>query len=171
MCGGTEPPAPPIRICPGQSPRVRGNHTTRRYDRPIEGSIPACAGEPTKTAAEQGQPWVYPRVCGGTRFREVADKRVVGLSPRVRGNRDQDTLPDDGGRSIPACAGEPCCLGWRVRRSGVYPRVCGGTSQRDIRAGQLGGLSPRVRGNLRIEVLDKRRIVVYPRVCGGTETV
>ena len=30
---------------------------------------------------------VYPRVCGGTLCRRPLPKRVKGLSPRVRGNR------------------------------------------------------------------------------------
>ena len=71
------------------------------------------------------------------------------------------------GRSIPACAGEPChrCGGARWTRSipacagepiagpdwangtAVYPRVCGGTSPAARHPRPLEGLSPRVRGN------------------------
>ena len=50
--------------------------------------------------------------------------------------------------SIPACAGEP--LPWR-RETGslrVYPRVCGGTTDRAAFLWVVVGLSPRVRGNL-----------------------
>ena len=111
-----------------------------------------------------------------------------GLSPRVRGNPPPPPLPPIPPRSIPACAGEP---GMRLNseaRGRVYPRVCGGTGDHPrIRVG-VGGLSPRVRGNLQrvgwrrgadrsipacagepsrrltISVPDK----VYPRVCGGT---
>ena len=51
---------------------------------------------------------VYPRVCGGTRLtRSVADL---------------------GGRSIPACAGEPDMPPDESELGVVYPRVCGGTA-------------------------------------------
>ena len=72
----------------------------------------------------------------------------LGLSPRVRGNPVGGWDPDGVDGSIPACAGEP-----RRRRRGrlwsmVYPRVCGGTAWRKMRAPFGPGLSPRVRGNL-----------------------
>ena len=70
----------------------------------------------------------------------------------------------------------------------VYPRVCGGTSKRDLKRMIRQGLSPRVRGN---QIRDAslpcnvrsipacagepipcwpilRTSEVYPRVCGGT---
>ena len=70
----------------------------------------------------------------------------------------------------------------------VYPRVCGGTRPGHVRMLTSGGLSPRVRGNLRYQNVNykcvgsipacagepcrgnlTRRIgPVYPRVCGGT---
>ena len=53
--------------------------------------------------------------------------RVMGLSPRVRGNRVMRAgrLPAQG--SIPACAGEPDTLIPAAVAKRVYPRVCGGT--------------------------------------------
>ena len=73
-------------------------------------------------------------------------------------------------------------------RTGVYPRVCGGTNIRRYYAAHAEGLSPRMRGNLRQFVPfghNARSIPayagephigdgvarcrwVYPRVCGGT---
>ena len=70
-----------------------------------------------------------------------------------------------------------------------YPRVCGGTFEVAITAVLVCGLSPRVRGNLKIKceaLADQRSIPacagepnsragqrsstkVYPRVCGGTQ--
>ena len=111
-----------------------------------------------------------------------------GLSPRVRGNRDQTPAEIVAGRSIPACAGEP--KGERVLHCHcrVYPRVCGGTVLTAAAWASWGGLSPRVRGNpttthrdgwtgrsipacagepntsLGLRLMRK----VYPRVCGGT---
>ena len=71
------------------------------------GSIPACAGEPRQGFPGSTGARVYPRVCGGTPIKRLARQLAGGLSPRVRGNRD-DTAVGIGGRgSIPACAGEP----------------------------------------------------------------
>ena len=52
--------------------------------------------------------------------------------------------------SIPACAGEPPSSGARPIQARVYPRVCGGTMIRAPRTAATMGLSPRVRGNLRL---------------------
>ena len=50
----------------GLSPRVRGNR------RQVEAPIASVR--------------VYPRVCGGTGCAMVFNSKVLGLSPRVRGN-------------------------------------------------------------------------------------
>ena len=71
----------------GLSPRVRGNlhHILVRGQR--VGSIPACAGEPYQIGQEAGLERVYPRVCGGTLTIAKLRSDILGLSPRVRGNR------------------------------------------------------------------------------------
>ena len=74
---------------------------------------------------------------------------VEGLSPRVRGSRQQQDQPDRSDGSIPACAGKP-----RVPRSSswsgwVYPRVCGEAHRVSQQLLIVEGLSPRVRGSLR----------------------
>ena len=112
----------------------------------------------------------------------------MGLSPRVRGNPGHGVCCRRYYRSIPACAGEPVPAWPPQSRSGVYPRVCGGTDNRQFFHQPIHGLSPRVRGNHREELADlaiarsipacagepphTRRFcsmpTVYPRVCGGT---
>ena len=91
----------------GLSPRVRGNPISRRW--PIFGrrSIPARAGEPSsrKTKATPGT--VYPRACGGTSNSLAAARSPWGLSPRVRGNREDADVVEGKPGSIPARAGEP----------------------------------------------------------------
>ena len=188
MCGGTCLSAAVLLGDMGLSPRVRGNRQRRQSYRPATRSIPACAGEPRSFCAILRASGVYPRVCGGTYVATVGPPPKTGLSPRVRGNPAVLLAALLGGRSIPACAGEP----WRKRFAAglalVYPRVCGGTRACGS-ASILGkGLSPRVRGNpavLLAALLGGRSIpacagepwrkrfaaglaLVYPRVCGGT---
>ena len=80
-------PSAPDTIIAGLSPRVRGNHNGGGGLRAGIGSIPACAGEPTRVRPLSGRAKVYPRVCGGTASSLTACPMPWGLSPRVRGNR------------------------------------------------------------------------------------
>ena len=188
VCGGTGMAGDGLYLLVGLSPRVRGNPWTVIESSPRIGSIPACAGEPWIVWPTSPGSGVYPRVCGGTSPCRKRRGRRRGLSPRVRGN----PLHRAGVRglpgSIPACAGEPVPRIWRASRSGVYPRVCGGTHKVAPDIPHRGGLSPRVRGNpksITASVTALRSIpacagepwtprptavcqAVYPRVCGGT---
>ena len=188
VCGGTR--ASEERLQPGQglSPRVRGNRSAPRRSGPPPGSIPACAGEPGCAWWRPCWTPVYPRVCGGTAQLAIAGNASKGLSPRVRGNPGAGRpIPSDT-RSIPACAGEPGAAASTGGSSGVYPRVCGGTTPSGLPWPAVPGLSPRVRGNLIETHRDgvphrsipacageppqsdclRSAVGVYPRVCGGT---
>ena len=188
VCGGTSSGGQKAAWAEGLSPRVRGNPAAVP-DAPIAPrSIPACAGEPVIDLVKGKRGGVYPRVCGGTCWRESWTARGEGLSPRVRGNLLAGELDGAGGGSIPACAGEPGRQRAYGKSRKVYPRVCGGTvgGRRNTRG--AGGLSPRVRGNPtarespapgagsipacagepRRHRRRPRRRRVYPRVCGGT---
>ena len=188
VCGGTR--RPNTCGCPraGLSPRVRGNPSSPQLSDCREGSIPACAGEPSAQASRSQAKWVYPRVCGGTSPIPASQSLGSGLSPRVRGNQDGLSVTKTIKGSIPACAGEPTiCTGRRPTRR-VYPRVCGGTSSGRADSVAWPGLSPRVRGNLaqyHRAPMSRGSIPacageptgrtgregssrVYPRVCGGT---
>ena len=94
-------------------------------------SIPACAGEPFVAALLGLLPRVYPRVCGGPTTVVQRLVPIVGLSPRVRGNRSDRAGPRFPGRSIPACAGEPEAVAAAGGNERVYPRVCGGTKREE----------------------------------------
>ena len=90
---------------------MRGNRVPARPRDGRQRSIPACAGEPQDSLNESNDTRVYPRVCGGTDLEQLAADVEKGLSPRVRGNRLDESLDGKTLRSIPACAGEPpgCC--------------------------------------------------------------
>ena len=69
VCGGTRIQAsrPSTRL--GLSPRVRGNQVCDGIHLGLLGSIPACAGEPSRANPTGASARVYPRVCGGTSSR------------------------------------------------------------------------------------------------------
>ena len=86
VCGGTDAATEAVHSAGGLSPRVRGNLSGVAGAEGAEGSIPACAGEPTWTPWPTPGPRVYPRVCGGTPKSIGRYGLTIGLSPRVRGN-------------------------------------------------------------------------------------
>ena len=131
---------------------------------------------------------VYPRGCGETleSVRVAALRR--GLSPRVRGNPARRRSRPDSCRSIPAGAGKPPGSARLAAVRRVYPRGCGETGVTRSLTAPPPGLSPRVRGNHRIDgrLLRRRGSIpagagkprrtssgscparVYPRGCGET---
>ena len=147
VCGGTSGLTDAGDIQAGLSPRVRGNPQVARNLNSLAGSIPACAGEPGTARTGLTTPWVYPRVCGGTRRPPGGIIGPGGLSPRVRGNRARRRPAAGAGGSIPACAGEPLLKCSQRTAQRVYPRVCGGTGSDTAAVWRNAGLSPRVRGN------------------------
>ena len=176
-----------IAIDGGLSPRVRGSHLLAVASRHRDGSIPACAGEPTGTTLFVTYGRVYPRVCGGAQRVVVGRVELEGLSPRVRGSLSAYVELTRLSRSIPACAGEPGYIRLDGHLRQVYPRVCGGAAIPGKVSGTRSGLSPRVRGSrpyCRDQGGNNRSIPacagepsslvsqrysgrVYPRVCGG----
>ena len=186
VCGGT--PVPAVAVAQGLSPRVRGNPIRPKSLQSGPGSIPACAGEPTRRRIGPPSFRVYPRVCGGTTAAALPPTMPAGLSPRVRGNPIRPKSLQSGPGSIPACAGEPKNRFGASVPGQVYPRVCGGTRVVSGPSPRPPGLSPRVRGNpggpcrrpksLRsipacagepiAAIAAPLRMKVYPRVCGGT---
>ena len=152
VCGGTVCRASRRASIWGLSPRVRGNPMIGREKCHWHRSIPACAGEPPERDSESTRIGVYPRVCGGTPGTDERNRPPWGLSPRVRGNRGGAPRRPGGAGSIPACAGEPVASPNRNAGDGVYPRVCGGTSGSRFIWRLTAGLSPRVRGNLEVDM-------------------
>ena len=169
---------------------MRGNPVTA-YPEPLPaGSIPARAGEPRTAPSPALASRVYPRACGGTGFKRLAESSDWGLSPRVRGNRQRRAPGDVRQGSIPARAGEPWATTPQKSGSRVYPRACGGTAGNGWERYCEEGLSPRVRGNPTrssamatstgsiparagepgLELRCGAGSGVYPRACGGTPT-
>src|SRR5690606_25473033 len=127
--GGTHPADVPVESRPGLSPRTRGNRDQDGGAAPVQGSIPAHAGEPSSEWLAWRDVKVYPRARGGTGFANAMKSVGWGLSPRTRGNLPAAwaRMPLPG--SIPAHAGEPRTSCARRSKSRVYPRARGGTHE------------------------------------------
>ena len=145
---------------------MRGNPAEAGRRLVGEGTIPADAGEPHATASGQMAHRDYPRGCGGTVPRVAARIAVVGLSPRMRGNRVALGQADAAQGTIPADAGEPRSPAASPSTSGDYPRGCGGTDRFAGCYGLKEGLSPRMRGNLSAMSARKGRWGTIPADAG-----
>ncbi len=188
VCGETRIFASTATDSLGLSPRMRGNQMASTRTRFSPGTIPAYAGKPCHVIDTSWWWWDYPRVCGETDVEPTRWTMILGLSPRMRGNQTHEAELQLSTRTIPAYAGKPGSCSSRVGGNRDYPRVCGETGH-DLRV-RLGiqGLSPRMRGNLRL-VLDEsivggtipayagkpsyrparaKWLRDYPRVCGET---
>ena len=172
----------------GLSPRVRGNRWRGGLLCSAKRSIPACTGKPGTGGTVQIACEVYPRVYGETNDYLSTTLTTTGLSPRVRGNLlDSDSSRRNSG-SIPACTGKPMSPRSFTSKMGVYPRVYGETHLMKGLTRFAAGLSPRVRGNQRGDLVDvvvfrsipactgkpnstrlaSGALTVYPRVYGET---
>ena len=89
VCGGTPGESGVCVKVQGLSPRMRGNPGLPQKIRLRVRSIPAYAGEPPAPFVSVSTRRVYPRVCGGTRIPASCRTAAMGLSPRMRGNRQQ----------------------------------------------------------------------------------
>ena len=131
------------------SPRVRGSRAADAVGRCQPGSIPACAGKPSRPPTRNPAGRVHPRVCGEA-LGEIAEASdCQGPSPRVRGSPTASALQCPCPGSIPACAGKPAAQARAVNLPAVHPRVCGEAPGRIPARAASTGPSPRVRGSLR----------------------
>ena len=146
-CGGTCQRRTNGITVEGLSPPMRGNRGKKENDEHTNRSIPAHAGEPKSRTPKACHDSVYPRPCGGTGGFARIDKRLIGLSPPMRGNPRAARRRPRRCRSIPAHAGEPARRPIPQVPEPVYPRPCGGTTTTATRERALSGLSPPMRGN------------------------
>ena len=146
VCGESQRVRPVTVPSGGPSPRVRGIPGPARGLDQRRGSIPACAGNPSRHTAATSTRWVHPRVCGESAVVGMPSKSQKGPSPRVRGIRGAAELPLEPGGSIPACAGNPGPASRTSSSTTVHPRVCGESHWKVNRVMTEPGPSPRVRG-------------------------
>ena len=155
-----------VGIGGGLSPRLRGNRVGCLDWVMSLRSIPALAGEPSRSCWCCLTMEVYPRACGGTGLAFGVMMLAGGLSPRLRGNRTCAPPRPWGNRSIPALAGEPFPRCNLCSAQGVYPRACGGTIDRKQRKLLEQGLSPRLRGNPALDEEDLAAQRSIPALAG-----
>ena len=151
-------------------------------------SIPTHAGKPVQPVGRDGAPRVYPHACGETDGARHWVTRLLGLSPRMRGNPCLRLWSLCQAGSIPTHAGKPNGTAGKDHGDKVYPHACGETYGEIETIVTRCGLSPRMRGNLVVVAgpdshfgsipthagkplsgsLIAAAVMVYPHACGET---
>ena len=149
--GGAMPVARNVSRMPGRSPRARGSLDCNGLSIFIIGSIPAGAGEPTRSGIDQLTNRVDPRGRGGAMLCCDASARISGRSPRARGSLRPLLRDHVHVGSIPAGAGEPARSISPPPCHRVDPRGRGGAHRGKPNYSVYKGRSPRARGSLRLD--------------------
>ena len=146
-CGEAGHVLEPIVANEGLSPQVRGSPGRLPGRQLHRGSIPAGAGKPRALRAQGRALGVYPRRCGEAPAHLCRYFLISGLSPQVRGSRDDHDGRRLGSGSIPAGAGKPHRRKRQAAAIRVYPRRCGEANEHKLTGARGTGLSPQVRGS------------------------
>ena len=151
----------------GSSPRVRGTGEEHVNGWTDNRFIPACAGN-SLDGSKLSRVWtVHPRVCGEQSKSTLRPAARCGSSPRVRGTERFRRQLENGGRFIPACAGNRICKRTTHRKATVHPRVCGEQEAADIQSPIQNGSSPRVRGTAGVPVVVVILVRFIPACAGN----
>ena len=170
-CGGTSCSSIARTSCIGLSPRLRGNLDHHTLVSAVGRSIPAPAGgtivsaRPVSHSRKEATGGLSPRLRGNLTHDGQGYPHQRSI-PRLRGNQLLRRRADGRGRSIPAPAGEPPSLLSPIKCRTVYPRACGGTTDSARSASYRIGLSPRLRGNLRVHGQTNARSGSIPAPAG-----
>ena len=147
-CGADAPGGLPAPALLGSSPRVRGRPTSNRLSHPLDGLIPAGAGQTAPARLASASHAAHPRGCGADIAQQVDVIDQQGSSPRVRGRPS----------GLPAVS--------QMRRA--HPRGCGADAV--VISASLGALgsSPRVRGRQESRRFSEESHGLIPAGAGQT---
>ena len=144
----------------GSSPRMRGTPNYDHIPYAQHGIIPAYAGNTFKAYPNRRATRDHPRVCGEHAAAFGTKEINPGSSPRMRGTPYIAGCERADGGIIPAYAGNPRGLRWRVVSHKDHPRVCGEHRFGSRETQREWGSSPRMRGTLR----RMRRVFFLPGI-------
>ena len=130
----------------GSSPRGRGTPKFARGRTRLRRFIPAWAGNTLIGMGSSTAGTVHPRVGGEHTAAAIRIRHFSGSSPRGRGTRSHNSLPNELWRFIPAWAGNTRGLILPCLNCSVHPRVGGEHRNPPNPPCQGGGSSPRGRG-------------------------
>ena len=125
MCGEHDGVQAILTTDKGSSPHVRGALNTWRWNNPLSGIIPACAGSTSSTRLKARPRRDHPRMCGEHLPLSLITIATWGSSPHVRGAHMFGIGGQGGKGIIPACAGSTVWFCHAKLPSRDHPRMCG----------------------------------------------
>ena len=159
------------RRAKGSSPRMRGTRMGRRQGHREGGIIPAHAGNTLSLTLTVSRVWDHPRACGehiAFCGEEVID---LGSSPRMRGTPKSVRRTHRWPGIIPAHAGNTIGPSFSFGLIGDHPRACGEHRNCPSWCRWSSGSSPRMRGTLRMCVVNDVCAGIIPAHAGNTAHV
>ena len=152
----------------GSPPRVRGTATPAIAARHRRRITPACAGNSSRSQADNQRKRDHPRVCGEQQLTGPFRRLSAGSPPRVRGTAFAIPFRASLLRITPACAGNsPCFMAHQTAR-GDHPRVCGEQFPASLPRRQAPGSPPRVRGTVVVFQKGDRVRRITPACAGNS---
>ena len=145
---------------------MRGEVHLRDESARRHGIIPAGAGRRDEAKRAKGADEDHPRGCGEKTSARAASRRLMGSSPRVRGEGSASPLQTVEGGIIPAGAGRSRPRLRKTRRRRDHPRGCGEKCSSVAAKASRWGSSPRVRGEDRATNISTYSIGIIPAGAG-----
>ncbi len=147
---------------------MRGSpHDSRNASR-RHGIIPAHAGLTMHDYAFADSLRDHPRACGAHSHQRCVEQTSVGSSPRMRGSQVKDNGATDKPGIIPAHAGLTSSEYTAYRADRDHPRACGAHKQIEATGDPELGSSPRMRGSLMKQAVERRLLGITPAHAGLT---
>ena len=133
----------------GSSPHTRGTLIVCPRWCAAQRFIPAYAGNARVSAASASPATVHPRIRGERTAIGSCTTRRRGSSPHTRGTQAGEAATREGGRFIPAYAGNAVSARRQNLSTSVHPRIRGERGPLCRMIGPTGGSSPHTRGTRR----------------------
>ena len=147
---------------------MRGSpHDSRNASR-RHGIIPAHAGLTMHDYAFADSLRDHPRACGAHSHQRCVEQTSVGSSPRMRGSPRRNIPLIEQIGIIPAHAGLTLHQDCGSGRYEDHPRACGAHKQIEATGDPELGSSPRMRGSLMKQAVERRLLGITPAHAGLT---
>ena len=167
-CGANHSPVERCSAMSGSSPLVRGQPTRANGSTRTPRIIPARAGPTPASRWSWRKPADHPRSCGAN-LRLTGNRSTLdGSSPLVRGQLHETYVILAETRIIPARAGPTPLMRPASMRSTDHPRSCGANLVVASPLLLVGGSSPLVRGQRRIQRHRRHPDRIIPARAGPT---
>ena len=160
-------PQPLLQL--GSPPQVRGKHCPPARNKGCFGITPAGAGKTAPPQRTRRNAWDHPRRCGENEDLILAQRRVGGSPPQVRGKLPRDAVVGAAHWITPAGAGKTHDYAEARYWRRDHPRRCGENYVSTLLGCRLSGSPPQVRGKHGDAAVEQAANRITPAGAGKTQ--